>query len=59
MKFNNKLTLKIQCHRKDNDEKFIMYFSNTKYDVLYHITKFDIKTQFVHRETKMKNLFKV
>jgi len=34
-----------------------MHFYNTKYDVLYHLTKFETKTQIVHRETKKVKSF--
>jgi hypothetical protein len=34
-----------------------MYFSNTKYDVLFHLINFETKTQFVYRETKNKKIF--
>lgn len=35
-----------------------MYFLNTNYDMLHHLTEFEIKTQLVHRETKQINLVK-
>jgi len=38
-----KLTLEIQYRIKHNDEKIIVHFSNTKYNVLYHLTKFETK----------------
>jgi len=44
---------------KHNDEKIIVHFSNTKYNVLYNLTRFESKIYFVHRETKNKNLYKV
>jgi hypothetical protein len=36
-----------------------MYFSNTKYEVLYHLTKFETKTQFVNRKIKKENSLNV
>ena len=36
-----------------------MYISNIKYDVLYHLTKFEIETQHICGETKKTNLVKV
>jgi hypothetical protein len=36
-----------------------MHFSNTKYNVLYRLTKFETKIYFVHNRNKNKNLFKV
>ena len=54
--FGNLITiiLEIQYHTKYNDGKFMIYFSNTNYDALYHHTKFETKTQFVIEKQKRK-----
>lgn len=35
-----------------------IYLNNITYDVLYHLTKFDIKTQLIHGETRIQILLR-
>lgn len=44
------MTLEIRCGTKCNDGKVILYFEY-KIRCLFRLTKFETKTQFVHRET--------
>ena len=57
MKFNNNITLNIQYRTKHNDRKFIMYFSYTKYDVLYYLKKLKLKHNLYIEKQKEKNIF--
>ena len=52
MNFNNKLTIEIQYVQNIMMENPYCIFRTQKYDVLYHLTKFETKTEFVHSETK-------
>jgi len=54
MNFNNKLTIEIQYVQNIMMENPYCIFRTQKYDVLYHLTKFETKTRFVHQETKKR-----
>jgi hypothetical protein len=43
---------------QNNDEKFMIYFFNMPYVVLYDFAKFELKSAFVYREIKMTNCVK-
>jgi hypothetical protein len=38
---------------QNNGKRLRYIFSNITYDVIYHITKVDIKTQLMHAKTKI------
>lgn len=54
--FNKKLILDMQNCTKSNHIKILIYFSNIEHHVISQLVKSELKTQFVRKETKKKNL---